>query len=536
MVSIRPESYVSKNKLASLLTNRYFILSFILSIGIFLRLCYLTDKSLWYDEACSLSFADYNWKDLLGHRYMSRPLYFVILKIWVGLFGSSEFMARLLSVGFGIAAIILIYKLVELLYGKNSGLLSAFLISISPYHIYYSQQVRNYTLFLCLGLISMIIFIRLLDKEKLIQYVLYLLINGLMVYTHPFGVYVILTQVLYFLIISKKLKFKIHFLIAHTLLVIFSLFFLVWLSKKVGNSINNEISYITTPNFKSLLETLEVFSYGGYRQAHGGIGFQSSASRLLIPRILTVFFSCLFIFCLLPNKKNQSTNSAQLSCRNKDLFFFLWLFLPIGITYLFSVIIKPIYLNRYFFVTSVAFYVIIAKAITLLPNIRVRILSILLVVILTINCLGILYKPGSNADWKKVVKYAMSNIKQGDVIMLVPIMQIVPFWYYYKYKARSNLADIDKFGKKINNKWNVEFLDGDHVVSGFAAGMNKDYIESRITDFSARKNNICLVISPYWVGSDFYQEIISALKGRYILKGSQYFAYSGVEVDLYTLR
>ncbi|MBU2258076.1 MAG: hypothetical protein KJ926_03030, partial [Candidatus Omnitrophica bacterium] len=315
-----------------------------------------------------------------------------------------------------------------------------------------------------------------------------------------------------------------------------SLFFLMWLNKRVGNSINNEIAYITTPNFKSLLETFEVFSYGGYRQAHGGIGFQTGANRLLIPRILTVFFSCLLFFLLLPNKKNQSTNSAKLSCRNKDLFFFLWLFLPIGITYLFSIIIRPIYLNRYFFVTSVAFYVIIAKAITLLPNIKVRILSILLVVILTINSLGILYNPGSSADWKQVVRYAISNIKQGDVIMLVPIMQIVPFWYYYKYGARLNLANIDKFGKKINNKWNVEFLNGDHLVSGFAPDMNNDYIESRITDFRARKNNICLVISPHWVGSDFYQAIISALNSYYILERSQYFAYSGVEVDFYALR
>jgi len=382
----------------------------------------------------------------------------------------------------------------------------------------------------------MIIFIRLLDKERLILYALYLLINGLMVYTHPFGVYVILIQVLYLLIISKKLKFKTHFLVAQILLVIFSSVFLVWLSKRVGNSINNEISYIPTPNFKSLLETLEVFSYGGYRQAHGGISFQTSAHRLLIPRILTLFLSCLFIFFFLPNKKNQLTDSSQLSCRNKDLFFSLWLSLPIGITYLFSIIIKPIYLNRYFLVTSVAFYVIIAKAITLLPNIKARILSIVLIVILTVNSLGILYKPGSNADWRKVAGYTMSNIKQGDVIMLVPIMQIVPFWYYYKYAARSNLADIDKFGKRINNKWHVEFSDGDHLVSGFTPDMSKDYIESRITDFRARGNNICLVISPYWVGRDFYQAIISALKGGYILKGSKYFDYSGVEVLFYSAK
>lgn len=170
---------------------------FIVLIGSVLRFHNLAGKSLWYDEACSVSFTQYSWQGVIFHRYMLKPVYFFLLKLWVGLFGTNEFVVRTLSVIFGSFSIFLIYKLGKNLFNRNIGLISAFILSISPYHVYYSQQVRNYSLFLFLGSLSMLIFLRLRRSLTLTISLLFILNNLLLIYTHPFGIFILVIQAIF---------------------------------------------------------------------------------------------------------------------------------------------------------------------------------------------------------------------------------------------------------------------------------------------------------------------------------------------------
>jgi 4-amino-4-deoxy-L-arabinose transferase-like glycosyltransferase len=530
------ENFAFGNKLLKVLTSRNFIIFLILGIGAFLRLYNISGKALWYDEACSLSFTGYGWQDILTHRYMTRPVYFIILKLWVGLFGSGEFVARLPSAIFGIVSIIIIYKIAKLLFNQNVGMLSAFFFSISPFQIYYSRELRNYSLFLLLALLSMFVFIKILDRGRAILYSLYVMINILLVYTHPFGVYIILAQTTYLLVLFKKVKLDSRWIMAQIILILFSLLFLFWLSGRFGHVVNNELDYITVPNFRSLLETAEVFSYGGYIQGHGGVGFRVSDSRLLIPRILTVFLCCLLIFGLLGNKKNDRPKLDSLSHLDKRLFLFLWLFIPIGATYLYSRLVTPIYLNRYLLAASAAFYIIVARGIMLLPRMRYRISAMALATVLTVYSLGLLYNPGSSEDWRKVAHYVKANINQGDSIILVPIMQIVPFWYYFEYGKAENLSGIDKCGRQVEGEWRTEFIENGHLVLGFSVGNDQDMIAGKIDNLKNIKHDIWLIISPYWVKADFYNLITGLLRKHFFLKHAKYFSYDGVEVAVYSIK
>lgn len=530
------ENFIVKNKLLRVLTSRNFILFLILAMGAFLRFYNINSRGLWYDETCSLSFTGYDWKDILTHRYMTRPVYFIILKLWVGLFGSGEFVARFPSIIFGTASILFIYKIAKLLFNKNVGMLSAFIFSISPFQIYYSRELRNYSLFLLLALFSMLVFIKILNKGKSILYFLYVLISILLVYTHPFGLYIILSQAAYLLIIYKKTRLDSRWLIAQAILILFSLFFLFWLNGRFGNAANNELDYIALPNLRSLLETAEVFSYGGYIQGQGGVGFQISANRLLIPRILTIFLCCLYLFGLLRNRKNDGPDLVFLSHLDKKLLLFLWLFIPIGVTYLYSKLVFPIYLNRYFLAASAAFYIIVANGIMLLPKIKYRILAIAVTTVLTIHSLGILYNPGSKGDWRAATYYVKANADQGGVIVLVPMMQIVPFWYYFNYGKKANLAGIDKFGRSIGGKWCAEFTENGYTVLGFAVDNDREMIAGKIDNLKNTRSDIWLIISPYWVKADFYNLITGLLSKHFFLKHSKYFSYDGVEVAVYSAK
>jgi hypothetical protein len=256
----------------------------------------------------------------------------------------------------------------------------------------------------------------------------------------------------------------------------------------------------------------------------------------LIPRILTIFLCCLYFFGLLRNKNNNRAKLVSLNHLDKKLLLFLWLFISIGVTYLYSRLVTPIYLNRYFLAASAAFYIIVAKGIMLLPRIKYRILAIVVMTVLTIYSLGILYNPGSREDWREVTYYVKANINQDDVIMLVPMMQIVPFWYYFRYGKIADLVGIDKYGRRIQGEWHTEFIENGHMVLGFAVDDDRALIAGKIDNLKNIKHDIWIIISPYWVKADFYNLITGLLKKHFFLKHSRYFSYDGVEVAVYSAK
>ena len=153
--------------------KHYLSLGLIILFGTFLRFFLLTNQSLWYDEGISLVLSDRAtlqenfvslWDRPGGDKY--QPLYYLLLSVWRSLFGHSEFALRLFSVIPGIAAILLVYLLVQRIYGKYHALWSTLLISTSAFCIYYSQEVRPYSLQLCLAALQLYLFSRLLTRKK----------------------------------------------------------------------------------------------------------------------------------------------------------------------------------------------------------------------------------------------------------------------------------------------------------------------------------------------------------------------------------
>ena len=87
----------------------FFIIILIIVLGFLLRLHNLTSKSIWYDEAKSIQFAENPLWKIISKPKSTPPLYFIILKFWIDVFGDSEFAVRFPSIIFGSASLLLIY-------------------------------------------------------------------------------------------------------------------------------------------------------------------------------------------------------------------------------------------------------------------------------------------------------------------------------------------------------------------------------------------------------------------------------------------
>jgi len=123
----------------------------IVGLGLFVRLLTLTRTSLWFDEGFSLWFAEQSVEDLFGDLAFreTNPLaYPVILKIWMGLFGNSEFALRLLSTTMNVATAPLIFLMVKNAApggkGTSAGLLAALLFELTFFQIHIGQDLRAY--------------------------------------------------------------------------------------------------------------------------------------------------------------------------------------------------------------------------------------------------------------------------------------------------------------------------------------------------------------------------------------------------------
>ncbi len=119
-----------------------------------LRLHRLDLQPLWGDEGWSLYFASMDLGEMirLTAEDIHPPLYYLLLGGWLRLVGSTPEVARIMSSFWGVLLVPLIYRVAARLFDRPAGLAAAGVVTVSPFAIYYSQEVRMYGLVALLGL------------------------------------------------------------------------------------------------------------------------------------------------------------------------------------------------------------------------------------------------------------------------------------------------------------------------------------------------------------------------------------------------
>ena len=127
-------------------------------VALLVRLYRLEAQSLWLDEGSSWALSQAAWPDLFAELFNPRaayPLYHLLLKGWMALFGESEAALRLPSVVAGALAVPVVYlaageveRLAEVPVSSWYSLGAALLVLVAPYTIWYSQEAKVYSLLL----------------------------------------------------------------------------------------------------------------------------------------------------------------------------------------------------------------------------------------------------------------------------------------------------------------------------------------------------------------------------------------------------
>jgi len=411
--------------------NKLIVLLAILSIGLFLRIYDLGGESIWLDERCSVRFASLNVSDIFflqGEK--NPPLYYIILHWWINIFGDSETSIRLPSVIFGFLSIFMIYKIGNQLFNKDVGLLSSLLSGLSVFHIRYSQEARTFSLCAFLTLLSIYFFIRLIEDRSFKHLISYTLASTLLMYSHLYGLFIIISQNIYLVVLfflSKEL-FKLNikrWILAQFLLIVL---FIPWIQIFIAQTFGfvKGDTWIPIPSLLSIVK-----SFGAY----------SSRGILLL-----LLFLSLLPFSIIKyegigtgiDKRNifksiiTYCQNIRLLNTNKVLLLLVWLLTPIILPFTVSLFSTPIYATKYTIVSSPAFYLLIAKGISNISHKYLKVTVISIIIVLSLVYIREYYTKIDKEQWREVANYIDTNANNDDLLLFNASYCQQVFDYYSK--------------------------------------------------------------------------------------------------------
>jgi|GEM_PF-1445251 len=181
----------------------WIILSLMIAAAFLLRLVCLLCYGMQYDDVISLGFPGMFYS--LGN-YSPQPtfLYAFFMNLLERAAPSGEFILRLPAVFWGTLALLPVYLFTSRLFGKQAGLIAAYLGTISPFLIGYSQEIRMYTLLFFLGAVSYFCFLIAVETGSRRAWGVNILTNSLAAYLNFAAVLTIPAQLLFLSVFYAK--------------------------------------------------------------------------------------------------------------------------------------------------------------------------------------------------------------------------------------------------------------------------------------------------------------------------------------------
>jgi mannosyltransferase len=413
--------------------KRSLLLILILLLGFSLRLVRLDAREMWYDEAFAVLYAEKAPGSIVqgtvtqveGAAADIHPLlYYFFLHGWLEL-GDSPFAARFPSVVFGVLSICLVYALGRELGGVQVGLVASVLTALSPFHIWYSQEARMYSLLCLVSLLSIYFFAKAYQEGNWAHWMAFAFCSALSLYVHNLA-FLIPFALIVFALAARRWTVFPRLLVAY---VVISALFLPWLILVPGQFAKVQQAYwVARPGPSELVRTLLVFT------------FNLPLPNWLLP--LALFYSMLLLtltlyFALRPFVRRAGTGSGWATALVLTLFL-----VPVLTMFTISQL-KAVYIERAVLVGALAYYVAMALSFSRSRPPRLVLLSLLPVLLLLATALEYQYTYAlfPRSPFRDVDAYLREHRQPGDVIIHDNKLSFFPSHYYDRSLPQAYVGD-----------------------------------------------------------------------------------------------
>lgn len=425
-------------------TKEVLLLGLIL-LAFVIRTYHLDFQSLWRDEVDAVIFAQRDLSALLGNFGKvgeNGPLYFLLLHFWVSLVGTREFAIRFLSVAAGVLAIPLAYRFGKQVWDARAGLLVALLITISPYHAWYSQEAKMYSSLAFLALLSLHLFLSAQARNRLSLWIGHMVVTALLPYIHLFALLIILVEGVWFLSLRQRYATAARKALLSLSCIIFPCLPLAtWLVPTV-------LTPATTGYPRYGLMEMSIVLLRSF-----SLGMWPISSPLPL-----ALFTSLFLAGLLYRGRGEvgeherSVLRHQMAARRGIAFLLLLCFaLPIVVVYLVS-LSRPIFAERYLIIVLPVYYLLVAGGLMVISQ-KSRVVFAICLSLIALFSLHAIWTQGHTkikADFRAAARFfAMHAEPDEPVVFLMPYIRHA-FAYYHP--GRINRVEVPCLGQNINEE------------------------------------------------------------------------------------
>ena len=378
--TIRPQTVKSNGRRLSLEEPRdrsserlsLYLFCSIAVIFIAVRLWHLTSYGLFGDEVFTLWTAAQGWRSLFDWvvgDVVHPPLFYVMLKLWIGIGGQSIFWLKLLPALCSIASVLPFFLLCRELKLRAPAMnLALWLMAVNGFLINHSQELRMYSLLLLLTLTSLWLFAALINQAGDIARTQALLcvVNLCLVFTHYYG-WVVIAIELFFLLIRMGERLRSFAIGTGFVALCFSPW--IWFVAKAARVNPSRVNFAwNRPPAASEL-------VGFYGNLNGSLSYRWKVFGTAL--VMLVFLAPVVVWGGKILKRGRDNRAESLA------FWWLVLFAlgPVALSFVASHLLpQPVWAFRYLIIAAPAYMLLVAASAYRLQTRRVRIGAIVLLV------------------------------------------------------------------------------------------------------------------------------------------------------------
>ena len=467
-----------------------FLIVVLLVLGVFFRFVNLDKKVYWLDETyTSLRISGYteteaakqvskgqiltienlqkyqrpNPEKSLGNTIRGlaveepqvTPLYFVMVKWWVQMFGNTVTVTRSLSAFISLLAFPCIYWLcLELFESSLTGWIAIALIAISPFQVLYAQEARQYSLWTVTILLSCASLLRAMRVKTKGSWAIYAATVALGLYSHLFTALVVIAQGIYITVIERLRGIKTIAAFAIASLAGF-VAFSPWVWVVITNL--SQIAKATPEQSQRIKEPLASLTkswFGNLSRNFFDFGFSSDSPlgflAFIILVVLVIAGYSIYFLC------RHTSKRVWLFILTLSGFPSLALILPDlvlgGRRSILARYMIPFYLS----IQLAIAYLLSSKIFVSLPNQRQKLWQFILVILISGGILSCVISSQSESSWTKRTNSYNRQFSQlinqaSHPLLLSELSRTPPYHSIFKQASLSH-----KLEPKVQFKFIVE--------------------------------------------------------------------------------
>lgn len=401
----------------------YAALAFILAVAAYLRFRGLGDDSLWRDEAASWKQATAGGlADVIaataGDNYP--PLHNLVLWVSIAALGDGEWALRLPSAICGILNVAAIYWVGTLVAGRVAGLLSALLLALSGFHIWFSQEARMYSLLALAATLFAGAAFRY-SRRPTAPWAIAMVLAGIaLLYSHPYGA---LTWLSIALALSAVIFWKPpsgmslkQWLVLQAIIVAAFLPW-VWVLLSRAAHIVDGGFWIAYPTPDFVAEHIDRLVTGPVMLFVLGLGMAAAFVREAES----------------PSGGNApSTARLKLAASPVELVLLAWAIGPLVLGYLASVMTTPVLYSRYLIGSLPAVLLLASIGLTRFAAGRITTLAVFAVAAGAAWIGMTRDSPGAREDWRGVGELLAETFRPSNCLLTIDHGGTTAISYYYR--------------------------------------------------------------------------------------------------------